>query len=63
MTARSRFFGPSFHDPPQKYWARGSISGNPPAAWLNEIRSSGHLAAVPLAISEAAASVPSMPTT
>ena len=54
--------GSSFQVRPQNHWARGSGSGNPPAAWLNASRSRGYFSATPPVTRAAAASAPSMPT-
>jgi hypothetical protein len=52
----------SFQVRPQNHCARVSISGNPPAAWLNASRSDGYFSATPPVIIAAAASDPSTPT-
>jgi hypothetical protein len=54
--------GSSFQVRPQNHCARVSISGNPPAAWLNASRSDGYFSATPPVMIAAAASDPSTPT-
>jgi hypothetical protein len=54
--------GSSFQVRPQNHCARVSISGNPPAAWLNASRSDGYFSAIPPMMIAAAASDPSTPT-
>ena len=54
--------GSSFQVRPQNHCARVSMSGNPPAAWLNASRSDGYLSATPPVMIAAAASDPSIPT-
>ena len=54
--------GSSFQVRPQNHWARVSTSGNPPAAWLNEIRRPGYFSATPPVMIAAAPSVASAPT-
>ena len=54
--------GSSFQVRPQNHWARGSWSGNPPAAWLKASRSEPNSSATPPVMMAAAASDPSTPT-